>query len=1034
MKNWQVINKNLQFYKRYYALVALASLMTVASIVGSLMVGNSVRMTLVKRVADRLGKTESIIYSRTGYMDEAILQLPVFQSGSQRVIVTDGFVADHGRLLPVTVWGIDQLSSGITVEEGTSKINVPLSKELENSEDDIVLRLANNGMVPSGSLFVTQSYTTSIRLGCEGVIPASEGGNISLKNEQVLPLNVFVNRNELAELLGVEHKVNMILSEQVISYEEINDLWNNELAGVHVETIGAVREITTDRVFMQQELVSKLSEQNQRPNRLYSYLANSIRSNDISIPYSFITALDRYVEYDLADDEILLSDYAAERLHAKVGERVTVSYFKMKGLKKLETDSISLRIAAIVPLQDWVDDGHLSADFPGLSDVERCTDWDSDLPIDMNLITDEDEQYWTDYRSTPKALVSYNAVVGDWETVFGTATALRVDDLKPDLSGLDASMFGVQVVHPREAGSFGAMNGVDFAGLFLALGFFIIVSALLLMYSPLSEMYAKRAAEINLLKSLGYSSHRIITLLWSEALPIVLVASLIGVLFGLLYTAVIMYLLGNVWQGATQTDGFGVYVNILTLCIGTLVSLALSIGLLRWTIGKALADKPTMAHSIVSKNKWFIWSVILCILTSLLLLVNVLIYQSVVLFVMTGCAWIALATVAGYYVLVSRGVSPQATERNQLTWSSLFAYRKQVVSSFLPLVLGVFIVFAVGLNRRSFADSSQLRQGTGGYALWMESSVPVYYDINTPEGKKQLSLTELPTDAHFLQFLRYSADDASCLNLNKVTTPTVLGVDMDQFTQSFSVDYYAGYDLQRIKDVDSPYPVLVDETVLTWGLMMNMGDTLYYTDAHDNEVKLLIAGTLPNTVLQGNVVIDKSLFAKIWPELTGSEVALVRVNEANVKQTAQLIATALNEYGVRVNTTNDRLRQFYQVTDTYLTIFLSLGGIGLLLGILSFLIVIRKSLIARSSDIQMYAMIGYRAETISQLLFKENVIVPVYAIIVGVTGALLSIGTGFINVSVSIWLLSLLLMLLFAGCVWVFVKRLVIKEVKNKYQ
>ncbi|MBO7601788.1 MAG: ABC transporter permease, partial [Bacteroidaceae bacterium] len=242
------------------------------------------------------------------------------------------------------------------------------------------------------------------------------------------------------------------------------------------------------------------------------------------------------------------------------------------------------------------------------------------------------------------------------------------------------------------------------------------------------------------------------------------------------------------------------------------------------------------------------------------------------------------------------------------------------------------------------------------------------------------------------------------------------------------------YDLQRIKDVDSPYPVLVDETVLTWGLMMNMGDTLYYTDAHDNEVKLLIAGTLPNTVLQGNVVIDKSLFAKIWPELTGSEVALVRVNEANVKQTAQLIATALNEYGVRVNTTNDRLRQFYQVTDTYLTIFLSLGGIGLLLGILSFLIVIRKSLIARSSDIQMYAMIGYRAETISQLLFKENVIVPVYAIIVGVTGALLSIGTGFINVSVSIWLLSLLLMLLFSGCVWVFVKRLVIKEVKNKYQ
>lgn len=1033
MKNWQVINSNLRFYKRYYVFVALASLMTVASIVGSLMVGDSVRMTLVKRVTDRLGKTESIIYSRTGYIDETILQLPVFQFGCQGVIMTDGFIADHGRLIPVTVWGIDQLASGITVEEGTSKINVPLSKELENSKDDIVLRLANNGMVPSGSLFVTQSYTTSIRLGCEGVISASEGGNISLKNEQVLPLNVFVNRTELAELLGVDHKVNMILAEQMISYEEINDLWNNDLAGIHVETVGSVREITTDRVFMQQELVSKLSGQNQRPNRLYSYLANSMSLNDISIPYSFVTALDRYGEYDLADDEILLSDYAAHRLHAKVGDRVNVTYYKMKGLKKLETDSVLLRVAAVIPLQDFVDDGHLSADFPGLSDVERCTDWDSDLPIDMKLITDEDEQYWTDYRSTPKALVPYKTVAGDWETVFGTATALRVDDLNPDLSGLHASMFGVQVVHPRESGLFGAMNGVDFSGLFLALGFFIIVSALLLMYSPLSEMYAKRTAEINLLKSLGYSSHRITSLLWREALPIVLIASLIGVLFGLLYTAVIMYLLGNVWQGATQTDGFGVYANMLTLCIGTLVSVALSLGLLRWTIGKAIADKPVVDQNNTSKRRLFVWLVFLGILTLLVLLINIF-YQSIILFVITGCMWIALATVAGFYLLVVRGLSPQVTERMQLVWSSLYAVRKQAVASFLPLVLGVFIVFAVGLNRRSFADSSQLGQGTGGYALLMETSVPVYYDINTPEGKKQLSLTELPADAHILQFLRYSADDASCLNLNKVSTPTVLGVDMEQFTQSFSVDYYAGYDLQRLKNDVSAYPVLVDETVLTWGLMKSMGDTLYYTDAHDNEVKLLIAGTLPNTVLQGNVVMDKGLFAKIWPELTGSQVALVRVNKTNVKQTAQLIAIALNEYGVRVNTTNERLKQFYQVTDTYLTIFLSLGGIGLLLGILSFLIVIRKNLTARSSDIRMYAMIGYRPETISQLLFKENVIVPVFAIVVGVTGALLSIGTGFANVSVSIWLLSLLLMLLLAGCVWAFVKRLVIKEVKDKYQ
>ena len=87
-------------------------------------------------------------------------------------------------------------------------------------------------------------------------------------------------------------------------------------------------------------------------------------------------------------------------------------------------------------------------------------------------------------------------------------------------------------------------------------------------------------------------------------------------------------------------------------------------------------------------------------------------------------------------------------------------------------------MFSVGLNRKGFADSSQIRIGTGGYSLWCESSVPVYYDLSTSSGKAKLSLSDLPEDTEVLQCLRYNADDASCLNLNKVTTPTVLGINM----------------------------------------------------------------------------------------------------------------------------------------------------------------------------------------------------------------------------------------------------------------
>ena len=76
------------------------------------------------------------------------------------------------------------------------------------ASEDIVLRLPATGLVPSGSLFVTKNYTVGLRLSYEGLVPVDSGGNINLKNEQVLPFNVFVRRSDLAEALNVGGKIN----------------------------------------------------------------------------------------------------------------------------------------------------------------------------------------------------------------------------------------------------------------------------------------------------------------------------------------------------------------------------------------------------------------------------------------------------------------------------------------------------------------------------------------------------------------------------------------------------------------------------------------------------------------------------------------------------------------------------------------------------------------------------------------------------------------------------------------------------------
>ena len=1034
MNQRNLLHKNISYFIRYHRLIALAVLITIAVIAGSLVVGDSVRTTLVNRVNERLGDTETIVFSRNSFMSERLLNTALFRESGRGILLVNGFISYKGKLLPVFVWGVSDMG----ISRGMAKINTPLAKEITpEAQADIILRLPATGLVPSGSLFVTDNYTTSMRLSFDGIVNAAHGGNISMKNEQVLPLNIFVNRHELAEGMEAEGKINLLLANKHISALDFSHVWDCKSSGLSVNQKDGFTEIVSDRVFIQEDVVSYVTKHNNEPNRLFSYLANAIELNSRSIPYSFVTAIDSYKGERLLSDETILSDYSAERLKAKVGDEVEISYYTSQELKTLLEKSRKLKVKKIVPLSELQADTSLSADFPGLSDVERCTDWDSDLPINMDLITGEDERYWESHRSTPKAIIAYEAISEDWGNAYGNATSIRIADTNPDLAGLTPSMFGVQLVHPREAGIYAAKNGVDFSSLFLALGFFIVISAMLLMQIPLSEMLFTRRNEISLLKALGFPRKRIRQMLWAESAPVVLVSSVAGVVAGLLYTSVILWLLGTVWKGATHTDGFSVYPNIITLILGLLVGTGLSLLLLRRLIANSLKERKTdIREKRLPLRGRRIVAVFSSVLSVAIIGANFIYLQSVILFILVGLLLIGTAALWGDYLICSKGaVSVNEFPSDKLIWRTLYANKRQAVLSFLTLSIGVFIVFSVGLNRRGFADSSQVKTGTGGYSLWVESTVPIYHNMMTKEGRGKLSLDGLPAETGILQCLRYSADDASCLNLNKVSTPTVLGVDINalidsdfQITKSLNEGSLEQFSMQT----DSVIPALVDATVLTWGLMMNLGDTLRYEDGNGRTISIRLTGTLSNSIFQGNILIDCNLFKEIWPEITGSEVFLLKVKEAEKESVKNLVSQALHEYGVTATTTNDRLKQFNTVTDTYLTIFLTLGGLGLLLGVMSFIIVVGKSLAMRRNEIELYGTLGFPKDKIIKILYQENILVPLYAIITGVAGSLASIGLSFMNTGIGIWLIALFFMLFFVVCVIVFVRKSVYTEVMNK--
>ena len=168
-----------------------------------------------------------------------------------------------------------------------------------------------------------------------------------------------------------------------------------------------------------------------------------------------------------------------------------------------------------------------------------------------------------------------------------------------------------------------------------------------------------------------------------------------------------------------------------------------------------------------------------------------------------------------------------------------------------------------------------------------------------------------------------------------------------------------------------------------------MGDTLIYQDETGKNVSVIIAGSYPTGIFHGNAIMSDDDFRRLWPKETGVEVLLM--TSSHPDEAAEILSTAMNEYGLSIQTAEERIRMFFEVTETYLIIFLTLGGLGLLLGIFSLMIVVRRNLTAQATTIGQYRAMGFREDLIRQLLLRENLIVPLYAVAVGAIGSVISI-------------------------------------------
>ena len=132
----------------------------------------------------------------------------------------------------------------------------------------------------------------------------------------------------------------------------------------------------------------------------------------------------------LGDGQIALNTWAAERLKARLGDSIRVTYFEPEStFGLLQEHSVDLQLAAIVKLEGAAADKNLTPTVRGLTDKATIEDWDLPFEIQRGRIKPDDDKYWTKYGATPKAFVSLATGRRLWASRFGQTTALRI---RPD--------------------------------------------------------------------------------------------------------------------------------------------------------------------------------------------------------------------------------------------------------------------------------------------------------------------------------------------------------------------------------------------------------------------------------------------------------------------------------------------------------------------------------------------------------------------------------------------------------------------------
>ena len=1033
MRSTRYIFRSLIFFRKQHLALLIGTIISTAVLTGAMIIGDSVSHSLTSLTKKRLGNIQYALETGERFVTDSLsvhMQKngPIQSSGLLHVKAMVIEPENDIRIQAADLYGIDSsfsIFSGLparSIDDTGVWISETIAKRLHlGIGQELLVKFRDLNAVPVQTPFsLEESTTKSFRLPVSRILDENEFSRFSLLSNQKAPNNIFVGKKLLQQKTGLNEKSNLLVfssPDEKTDEAKLNEILGNSFhPGDAALRINALQdkntvEIKSDRVFIDRSIQDSLGRLG--ADNILTYLVNSIAYGQKQTPYSFVSGIsENRLPYSLGDHEIILNDWCAKDLGVQTGDSVQLSFYTIDAFRNLKTEVSTFTVKAIERNQDALFRRDLMPDFPGLADAKSCSEWDTGIPIDLGKIRDKDEKYWEDFKGTPKAIVSYEVAAGLWGNRYGNATSMRlpsvkISSFKNNFGKLvSPKTIGLSVRDVKDSGLRAASNGVDFGELFLSLSFFVIVSGILLMVLLYSLYLHSRRAEIDKLKAIGLNKKTIFFLFFSEILIPVLTGNLLGVILGIFYNQTILLGLNGLWQDAVRTRALEVFIDPVTLLTGfvagTLIStLTVYIILRNFLRGKTIFEKP---QNLNRRTRLFFQSLAtVLVLVSSIYLIYSIVHQNYYAssnFMAFGALLIVALLIFFWLALIHRArKTNQLPTVDSIACDYLSRNKRRSLLIVSLLAFGTFSVLVTGMNRKTFhgleADNAS---GTGGYLFWMETAFPLINDPNSQRGREIYGFgTDGRVDSiTFLPLLTLAGDDASCLNLNQVETPGLLGIDplipFERGSFSFTklldpADNKNPWPSLNDEFVEGVIPAFVDQTVITWGLMKSIGDTLQYTDEFGRDLKVVITGGLANTIFQGYALISRQNMQKYFPSVPGASVCLIDAPKDKEDETAAFLDQYFRDYGVQYITTYDKLDEFNSVTNTYLNVFLVLGAIGMLIGTFGFGIVLVRNRLERRKERAILSALGISSRGIRNVMIKEHL----YLLFIG--AGIASLGT-----------------------------------------